>query len=318
VLDEALATIGEASTTPRSALLVARVATVRRALGIAAELYNHTDVAMAQGRREFRLAHGGSVGCSPKRTSTTPRTLEQRPYLRERWRKSAHFLPAREAAPARRRGRAALESLDEAEEVALRGPAVRGRSVVGRAAVDMWSPEAPTRLRSARRVGARPAPSSASRTATSGRGAHAAGDAQGALLRTSRPGGKVGGFAARGAFHLGMIGVLTANPQALTEAMTLLSQAGDRRLSARLLLYGGTVGADPLILERAITEARASGDKLLLVEALFASGTDIDRDEALPLASSSTRACAPPAEALARSPRCAGRASTRRTTHLPL
>jgi hypothetical protein len=66
--------------------------------------------------------------------------------------------------------------------------------------------------------------------------------------------------------------------------MTLLSQGGDRRLSARLLLYGGTVAADPVILARGISEARESGDKLLRVEALFASGTDIDRDEALPLA----------------------------------
>ena len=69
-----------------------------------------------------------------------------------------------------------------------------------------------------------------------------------------------------------MIGVLTADPDALLEAMDLLEDTGDRRLGATLLYYGGTVGGDAEVLEFAVEEARASGDLFLLLEVLHATG----------------------------------------------
>lgn len=93
------------------------------------------------------------------------------------------------------------------------------------------------------------------------------------------------GFAVLGAYYLGMIGVLTADPDALLEAMDLLEDTGDRRLSATLLYYGGTVGGDAEVLEFAVEEARASGDLFLLLEVLHATGGRRARHEARKIAS---------------------------------
>jgi hypothetical protein len=93
------------------------------------------------------------------------------------------------------------------------------------------------------------------------------------------------GFAVLGAYYLGMIGVLTADPDALLEAMDLLEDTGDRRLSATLLYYGGTVGGDAEVLEFAVEEARASGDLFLLLEVLHATGGRRARHEAGRIAS---------------------------------
>jgi hypothetical protein len=92
------------------------------------------------------------------------------------------------------------------------------------------------------------------------------------------------GLASAAAFFLGMVGVLTADGDAITDAMEVLGSAGDRRLAARLLLYGGTVGGDAEILESAEREARASGDVFLLLEVLHASGTAAHQEEARALA----------------------------------
>ncbi|MFT5680713.1 MAG: tetratricopeptide (TPR) repeat protein, partial [Myxococcota bacterium] len=88
------------------------------------------------------------------------------------------------------------------------------------------------------------------------------------------------GFAILGAYFLGMIGVLTADPDALLEAMDLLEDTGDRRLSATLLYYGGTVGGDAEVLEFAVEEARVSGDMFLLLEVLHATGGSRAQHEA--------------------------------------
>ncbi len=88
------------------------------------------------------------------------------------------------------------------------------------------------------------------------------------------------GFAILGAYFLGMIGVLTADPDALLEAMDLLEDTGDRRLSATLLYYGGTVGGDAEVLEFAVEEARVSGDLFLLLEVLHATGGSRAQQEA--------------------------------------
>jgi serine/threonine-protein kinase len=302
--DEALATIGQNvddAALPRVLLIAASGHWSGGRSRIAAELYNRCiDVAMAQGRPEFAALARGGLGwllAEVGNLEDAAHNLEREAaFLRSRTmsQKLVHTL-FRLASTRRRAGEAglALENLDEAEEVARYAdlPFEWALGRVGRAAVSMWVGDlegANTLLRSA--SGAL-APEASAFIRLAYRDVQAdvrmlAGDAQGALAAYQQAEAEAakGGFAARGAFHLGMIGVLTANPRALTEAMTLLSQGGDRRLAARLLLYGGTVGADPLILTRAITEARASGDKLLLIEALFASGTDIDRDEALPLA----------------------------------
>jgi tetratricopeptide (TPR) repeat protein len=302
--DEALATIGEATDDPALPRVLLVAASGHWSGGrsrIAAELYNRCiDVAISQGRREFEAQAHGGLGwllAEAGRLDDAARHLEREAaFLRVRTmsQKLVHTL-YRLAATRRRAGEAALalEHLDEAVEVARYSdlPFEWALARLGRAAVYMWVGDlerANTFLRSA--SGAL-APEASAFIRLAYRDVQAelrmlAGDVQGALAAYQQAEAEAakGGFAARGAFHLGMIGVLTANADALTEAMRHLSHGGDRRLVARLLLYGGTVGADPVILTRAIAEARESGDKLLLVEALFASGTDIDRDEALPLA----------------------------------
>lgn len=88
------------------------------------------------------------------------------------------------------------------------------------------------------------------------------------------------GFAADAAFHLGMVGVLTADGDAIDDALAVLDSAGDRRLATRLLLTGAEIGRDAQVLHRAEAEARASGDRFLLLQALHASGSGSHRTEA--------------------------------------
>jgi tetratricopeptide (TPR) repeat protein len=302
--DEALATIGQSTDDPALPRVLLVAASGHWSGGrsrIARELYNRCiEVAIAQGRREFEALARGGLGwlhAEAGELDDAAHHLEREAQIlrsRTMSQKLVHTL-FRLAATRRRAGEAglALENLDEAEEVARYAdlPFEWALARVGRTSVFMWAGdlEGANKLLLRAASGAL-APEASAFIRLAYRDVQAElrmleGDAQGALAAYQQAEAEAakGGFAARGAFHLGMIGVLTANPQALTEAMTLLLQGGDRRLSARLLLYGGTIGADPLILERAITEARGSGDKLLLVDALFASGTDIDRDEALPL-----------------------------------
>ena len=102
----------------------------------------------------------------------------------------------------------------------------------------------------------------------------AQGDRQAALatFQAATQDAERAGFAVVGAFFQGMIGVLTANPGELLIAMDLLEDTGDRRLSAMLLYFGGTVGGDAEVLEFAVEEARASGDRFLLLDVLHAVG----------------------------------------------
>lgn len=102
----------------------------------------------------------------------------------------------------------------------------------------------------------------------------AQGDRQAALatFQAASQDAERAGFAVVGAFFQGMIGVLTANPGELLIAMDLLEDTGDRRLSAMLLYFGGTVGGDAEVLEFAVEEARASGDRFLLLDVLHAVG----------------------------------------------
>ncbi|MCK6502263.1 protein kinase [Myxococcota bacterium] len=91
------------------------------------------------------------------------------------------------------------------------------------------------------------------------------------------------GQLAVGSWFLGIMGVLTADADALTEAMEVLARGGDRRLAARLLLLGASVGGDAEVLRSAEEEARACGDVFVLLEVLHASGTGEHRREAAAL-----------------------------------
>lgn len=91
---------------------------------------------------------------------------------------------------------------------------------------------------------------------------------------------RTSGQLARAAYFQGMLGVLTADGGALTEAMTVLGSGGERRLAARLLLLGAQSGRDTEILASAEAEARDAGDRFLLLEVLRASGRASALDEA--------------------------------------
>jgi tetratricopeptide (TPR) repeat protein len=83
--------------------------------------------------------------------------------------------------------------------------------------------------------------------------------------------GKAGALSLHGWF-LGMAGVLTADPTALSNAMDVLTVSGDRRLLARLLLAGAQAGGDPELQGAAEDQARAAADPLLMLAALRARG----------------------------------------------
>ena len=94
------------------------------------------------------------------------------------------------------------------------------------------------------------------------------------------------GYIVMASFFLGMTGVITADPNAIMDAMEVLGSAGDRTMGARLLLHGATVGGDSEVLESAMEEIRASGDQFLLLEVLHASAGTDHQQEALAIASS--------------------------------
>ena len=74
------------------------------------------------------------------------------------------------------------------------------------------------------------------------------------------------------AFHTGLEAVLTAQGDALEDAMEALAECGDRRLIARLLLAGARIGGDAEVLAAALEEARECGDDFFLLRALHAAG----------------------------------------------
>ena len=88
------------------------------------------------------------------------------------------------------------------------------------------------------------------------------------------------GHAVDAAFHLGVVGVLTADTEAIDDALDVLDTAGDRRLAARLLLAGADQSGDMDVLSAAESEARASGDRFLMLEVLYAVGSSAHRLEA--------------------------------------
>jgi len=88
------------------------------------------------------------------------------------------------------------------------------------------------------------------------------------------------GHAIDAAFHLGMVGVLTANGEAIDQALDQLTAAGDRRLAGRLLLSGAALGGDVEVFAAAEQEARTSGDRFLMLEVLHVGGSSAHRKEA--------------------------------------
>jgi tetratricopeptide (TPR) repeat protein len=183
----------------------------------------------------------------------------------------------------------ALENIDEAASIATQAELTYevARTRIGRAEVHLVAGdlERAGRLLSESRVAQQASASADLRLAYRSAVADyrlAMGDRQAALatfqaaeLEASRA-----GFAVVRAYFLGMIGVLTAHPDKLLEAMDLLEDTGDRRLSARLLFYGGTVGGDAEVLGFAVEEARASGDRFLMLEVLHAVGGALAHAEA--------------------------------------
>jgi len=196
---------------------------------------------------------------------------------------AARLVPAlyRLAITQRRQGRIddALAALDEAEDVARFGhlPYERALVDVGRAAIalatcDLEAAEARLGLA---RVALEPEADAFLRLAYRELQAElrlARGDRQSALavFQAGEAEARAAGLVATRAYFLGMQGVLTADPDALIDAMDVLGVTGDRRLAARVLLLGARTGDDEDIFEAALEEARNSSDAFLILETLAA------------------------------------------------
>jgi len=92
------------------------------------------------------------------------------------------------------------------------------------------------------------------------------------------------GWAARAAFHDAMCAVFTGSGEDLGRSLGWLHEHGHRQLSARVLLAGARVGADPEVMAAAVGAARDSGNRFLQIRALHLAGGDIAYEEALSLA----------------------------------
>lgn len=88
------------------------------------------------------------------------------------------------------------------------------------------------------------------------------------------------GWSAMRAYHAGLIAVLRAHAEPLAEALDALFVVGDRRSNARLLLAAARISGDAAALDAALAEARAAGDRLLLLDALHACGGAAQQAEA--------------------------------------
>jgi len=86
------------------------------------------------------------------------------------------------------------------------------------------------------------------------------------------------------AFHGGMVAILTAQGIELSESLSQLYEADDRRRAARLLLEGARMTADVEILGEALEEIRALDDHVLLLRALHLTGGEEAREEIRALA----------------------------------
>ncbi|MEC7240800.1 MAG: protein kinase [Myxococcota bacterium] len=81
------------------------------------------------------------------------------------------------------------------------------------------------------------------------------------------------GWKARRAYHEAMRAVLTGAGEELGEALGWLHAEGHRQLSARILLAGARVGADPEVMAAAVGAAQESGNRFLHLRALHLAGS---------------------------------------------
>lgn len=245
------------------------------------------DVARFQGRLSFAArAHGGLgalLGEEGQLEEAVRHFEEEASYLRSEG-ASHELVPClyRLSICERRRGRPdlALAALEEAEDVArfAQLPYAEALARIGRAMVclscgDLARAEL---LLDKARVARDPEASTYLRIAyihTRAKLRLARDDRQAALaaFQEAEMEASRAGFTAAAAYFLGMVGVLTADPDSLVDAMHVLSLAGDRALAATLLFYGATVGGDADVLASTERECRASGDRFLLLDVLYAS-----------------------------------------------
>ena len=88
------------------------------------------------------------------------------------------------------------------------------------------------------------------------------------------------GWVGPAAFHRGMCSILTGRGDDLARALATLFEVGDRRAGTRLLVEGSRLASDGEVLHQARREARALGDRFLLLEVLHMLGTPSARGEA--------------------------------------
>ena len=88
------------------------------------------------------------------------------------------------------------------------------------------------------------------------------------------------GWMARKSFHDAMCAVLTGSGDDLGQALGWLHQRGHRQLSARVLLAGARVGADPEVMSAAVGAARDSGNQFLQIRALHLVGGEVAKQQA--------------------------------------
>lgn len=263
----------------------------------AADLYHRCiDVAMTHDRTHFAaIAHGalGVMLAEEGHLEDAMRHLGQEAGFLRTQNMRVELVGAlyRSATCLRRMGRIAeaIAALDEAEHLAATAELHYERALVGigRAAIELalGDLEAARRTLRTARNAIEPDARSSMRLAyrevqlevrlLSGDHQAALATCQAAEVEAARA-----GHIAVGAYFLGIMGVLTADAEALIEAMEVLGRGGDRRLAARLLLLGATVGGDAEVLASAEEEARACGDRFLILEVLHASGSPEHRDEA--------------------------------------
>lgn len=266
----------------------------------AAELYHRCiDVAMRHGRRSFAAVAHGALGvmlAEEGHLDDAASHLEDEARFLRVHNQPGELIQAlyRLAICRRRMGRVdlALEALSEAETLASSAdfPYERVLVLIGRAAVELSVGDIPAARRTLRGARAAVEPDARSAVRLAYREVQLevrllTGDHQAALAtcQAAEVEAARAGFLASGAYFLGIMGVLTADAQALTDAMEVLGRGGDRRLAARLLLLGATVGGDAEVLASAEEEARACGDRFLLLEVLHASGSPEHREEAMAL-----------------------------------
>jgi hypothetical protein len=92
------------------------------------------------------------------------------------------------------------------------------------------------------------------------------------------------GWVARQAFHDAMCAVFTGAGDALGKALGWLHAHGHHQLSARVLLAGARVGADPEVMAAAVGAARDSGNRFLQLRALHLLGGEVAKEEARSIA----------------------------------